>query len=142
VREALCKSARLLDKADVKAHCRRTFGARYSRSVMADHRRRLYETGAWLVVSGFPLAYPVHISHHIYRIHYGMAWREGKAFYIRINSRMTLREKLYTLLHEWSHCRTWRHEDLERRDVRPMHPDEFYLELGRIERLWTGEVKR
>ena len=62
---------------------------------------------------------------------YGITYKVGKDFIIKIEKHTSLMAVLGTLLHEYAHVRTWRSDSMV-----GDHGDEFYLELGRIERAW------
>lgn len=63
--------------------------------------------------------------------YYGETGKERGIFTISIEKHVSLIEVINTLLHEWAHTRTWRVDSMKHD-----HGDEFYLELGRIERAW------
>lgn len=62
----------------------------------------------------------------------------GPLIRIRVNARRARHEMVETLLHEWAHARTIKPPKLERQRLEDgkSHDDEYWLEYGRIYRLF------
>jgi hypothetical protein len=97
-------------------------------------RERIHQIKRWLEdtfpVDPLEVRLRVESMPKIYRGAEGVCeWNKDETgVLIRVAKELPLSSGIYSLLHEWAHART---------DVH--HDDEFYLELGRIEReFWGG----
>lgn len=109
-------------------------------------REILPKLETWLRAN-FPTPYPVRCR-YLPEVRYrtetvaGLCWREGRRFQIRVLNRgATKREVTETLIHEWMHAHTWRHEKVEshREQLDGCHDDVFWLAYGRAYRLLYDE---
>lgn len=66
--------------------------------------------------------------------------RKGRVFVISLSLRAnrTIAQAVDSLLHEWAHCATWRHERVERKRQFD-HDDTFALVYWRAYRGWIDE---
>jgi len=105
------------------------------------NRDRLKQVANWLRAS-YPTPYPVEL--YIGKLslpnrpieHGGDCTRvhKGRRRYllVRIEERLPRGDAIFYLLHEWAHAHTWACDAIEK--TRAMHPDEFWLALGRMYR--------
>jgi len=89
----------------------------------------------WLMVN-FPTPYPVRVKYapvirYEGRRVAGLCWREKRKIEIRIKLSHSRRETIETLLHEWAHAHTLRHEVMERR-IEKDHNSEWGLAFAAI----------
>ncbi len=103
-----------------------------------DKRRRLGEVKRYCAEQ-WPVAFPVTLriergakqSDGLYLG--GLAWQLRKRFYLRVNpepKKMAL--LIDTLVHEWAHLRTTKHEAVERLDLTYSHGSEWGLAYAEI----------
>lgn len=58
----------------------------------------------------FPAAFPVSVRREkISSRLEGRCWKDGKKFYIQIDSRLDEHKAMDVLVHEWAHARAWNH---------------------------------
>lgn len=100
----------------------------------------------WLM-RHFPTPYPVNVK-YLPNMKYegqkvlGLCWRRGKKIHIRVRRAGRKGDVVETLLHEWAHAHTMRHDRLEnvRARLDRFHDDEFFLAYGRMyRRLYDGD---
>ena len=112
---------------------------------MAKTRRgRLRQIEGWLRAN-FPTAYPVTVT--VARLgkpdaklgDYGEFSRRGKRCYIRIDNRLTWHPATETLLHEWAHAVSLKHDNLESRRAGGAHDEGWGLNYARIYRRYFDE---
>ncbi|KKM03159.1 hypothetical protein LCGC14_1777230 [marine sediment metagenome] len=112
-------------------------------------KERLLQIGRWLCAT-FDTPYPVTLrivkkiaadADEPKRIkmtgYYGESWREGRRIYIRIAARPGIRiyDAIDTLLHEFAHAASMRHEKIEdKRLDHGAHDDAWALAWGKIYR--------
>lgn len=106
-------------------------------------RDRLHQIANWLRHE-YPTPYPVDLrvekipKDELDERHpCGDMWFGNKRFLIRIDPRQGWVSAIGTLHHEWAHCVVWTFAHIEKN--RPVHPDEFWLANGRIDRHFHDE---
>lgn len=93
----------------------------------------------------FPTAYPVKVSfprvnpRRVKNREWGECYRRGKRMYIRIDSRLTWHIAMDTLIHEWAHAISLKHESLESQRRFGVHDEEWGMNYARIYRAFFDE---
>jgi hypothetical protein len=124
-------------------------------SLARTRKGRVKQMEGWLRAN-FPTPYPVKVKfvpfipcckedlHFLTKVQirqgiYGECQQFGRYFLITLSEKRnkTIAQCLETLMHEWAHASTTRHDKIEAR--RKDHDPEYALEFGRIYSSWHDE---
>jgi len=94
-------------------------------------RDRLRQIHNWLSEK-YPTPFPTDLRCIKCKGDNGYASRVGRRLRITLNISTPLYHLIDTLLHEYSHCVTWKHSSMERHT--DMHSDEWGLQLAKMYR--------